>query len=452
MTAATLAAGLLLTAAAADAPVSPPGRAAVRSALDRAVRFFRTELAAHGGYVWRYSRDGALSEGEAETDGSTVWVQPPGTPRVGEAFLDAYDATGEDDYLRFAEDAGVALARGRMQSGGWDYAIFFAPDERAKRGYVDRPARPAKARGRDRGNVTTLDDDTTQAAIRFLARLNDRLGGSNAAVAGAVRAALDAVVLAQRANGGWSREWRNDWPGRYFLNDDVAGQTIRALLEGYDRFGDPRYLRAAVRGGEFLQSARLPEPQPAWAQQYDAGMRPCWDRKFEPPAVSGEESFDAIGALIGLAERTGETRFLDNLGRSLDYLEGLEIAPGMLARFYELGTGRPLYFTQDYGLTYDGSDVPGHYAFTAPSRVDALRAKLRRVRAGHAKVEPKPDAAEVGRVIATLDRRGAWVNTSRGMRGFGKASPEGVIESEQFARNVRLLSRHLTATRNGDGL
>lgn len=439
----------------------------VEQALNQGITFYATKCSKHGGYVWRYSKDLTLSEGEAETNEDTAWIQPPGTPTVGEAFLDAYDATGNIAYLQFAQEVGRALVQGRRHSGGWYYSVDFDPDVRAGLGYADNASFRPKKSGRDKRSITTLDDDTTPAAIRCLVRVDAALDGRDQSIREAALAGLDTLVVAQRANGGWpqnwsrypkpdtqppvgpatppatwSRKWLNDWPGQYYLNDDVAGQTIRALLDGYDHFKDERYLQAAKRGGDFLQTARLPEPQPAWAQQYDADMHPCWDRKFEPPAISGHESEDAIRILIELAERTGESRFLDGLDRSLDYLDSLEIGPGKLARFYELGTDKPLYFDSKYQLTYDGNDVPDHYGFVFDSGVDKLQRTLNRVRAGRPLKVPRPSESDIRTILSAQNDQGGWLS-DRGMKGFRKASQEGVYESGVFARNVNTLARYL---------
>ena len=62
----------------------------------------------------------------------TVWVQPPGTPAVGTAMLEAYQRTGEPAVLDAALDAGRALVRGQMHSGGWTNRIEFDPDDRKR--------------------------------------------------------------------------------------------------------------------------------------------------------------------------------------------------------------------------------------------------------------------------------------------------------------------------------
>src|SRR4029077_9180464 len=105
-----------------------------------------------------------------------------------------------------------------------------------------------------------------------------------------------------------------------------------------------RYRAAAERGGAFLILAQMPEPQPAWAQQYDRKMHPVWDRKFEPPAITGLESQDALETLLLLHRKTGDRKYLAPIPRALDYLKKSRLPDGRIARFYELKTNRPFYF------------------------------------------------------------------------------------------------------------
>ena len=97
-----------------------------RAALDRACAFMRS-IATRGGYLWWYSADLKERAGEGKASETTVWVQPPGTPAVGQAFLGAYDATGDAVHLESARAAADALAYGQLESGGWHYAIDFDP-------------------------------------------------------------------------------------------------------------------------------------------------------------------------------------------------------------------------------------------------------------------------------------------------------------------------------------
>jgi hypothetical protein len=230
---------------------------------------------------------------------------------------------------------------------------------------------------------------------------------------------------------------------------------LATMLVAWEAYGDRRFLDSARHCGDFLILAQMPDPQPAWAQQYNERMHPVWDRKFEPPAISGWESQSVMEALMLLYRSTGEEKYLDPIPRALAYLRKSQLEEGKLARFYELQTNRPLYFKvtdNRYNLTYNPDDLPTHYGFIMDSRLDRIEAEYNALRkqgrdAPPANLKPANElAAEVRTVIDSLDDRGAWID-KRGMRGYRKASPEGVIQSETFIRNVELLCEFLGRSR-----
>lgn len=444
----------------------------VREALRKAVRFARQQLSVQGSYVFRWSADLKRREGEERVGPKTAWIQPPATPAVGAGFLEAYRLCREPCLLEAARETAGALIAGQLESGGWTEQIEFDPEARKRFRYrVDR-----RARG---WNVTTLDDDKTQSCIRFLIRLDRTLAFRDRDVHECALYALDALLRAQYPNGAWPQrfseppdprrfpvkrasyphKWPRTWPGSkyssyYTFNDDTIADVIRTLLDAADIYQNDRYRQAARKGGEFILLAQMPDPQPAWAQQYDADMHPAWARRFEPPAISGGESQGVIRVLLQLVRRTGERRFLEPVPRALEYLERSRLPTGQLARFYELRTNRPLYFTRDYRLTYRDDDLPTHYAFKVPARLDELRAAYRATaahptgtieRPATAPPErPRPTAALARRaaeLVRSLDERGAWVQTGRLRTGGGRS--EKVIEARTLVRNIVTLARFL---------
>ncbi len=476
-TIATTAAGLLAGAllAAAPAAAGPPDSARrdeAREALRRAVAFYAGHVAAHGGYLWRYSEDLRFREGEEAASADTVWVQAPGTPAVGEAFLDAYEATGDPGCLGAARAAGDALMEGQLRSGGWTYRIELAPAARARYAYRVDPLAP----GADLRS--TLDDDTTQGALLFLMRLDRALAFRDARVHEAARYGLDALLAAQGTLGGFPQRFEGpadreagatyehagypaDWPRTHprdpeywrlsTLNDDLAPGVLSVLLEAERTYGGGRYRGAALRLGDFLLRAQMPDPQPAWAQQYDRDLHPAWARRFEPPAVTGGESQGVMEALLRLSRETGEARYRAPIPRALAYLRASRLPDGSLARFYELRTNRPLFFTRDYPLTYSDADTPTHYRFAVPSRLDAIE------RAYDALEHPAPapageaargvreaEGTEVRRVMASLDDQGRWVEEGR-LRTQGEGTRR-ILDSATFVRNLGVLSRYLAAS------
>src|SRR5574341_531401 len=160
-------------------------------ALRKAATFFRSRVSTRGGYVWRYSEDLALREGESRVSETTIWVQPPGTPAVGLAYLRAHEATGERFYLDGAADAARALVQGQLRSGGWTYRIEFDPEERRRHAYRTDPE------GKKRRNWSTLDDDTTQSALRLRLWVDRALGFKEGDIHQAALFGLEALLKAQ---------------------------------------------------------------------------------------------------------------------------------------------------------------------------------------------------------------------------------------------------------------
>ncbi|MHC4180324.1 MAG: pectate lyase [Planctomycetota bacterium] len=447
-------------------------------ALRQAADFFRTEVSTEGGYLWRYSEDLARREGEGRASASTVWVQPPGTPSVGMAFLEAYQATGDVYYLDAARQAGYCLVRGQLRSGGWTYRIEFDPPGRRRYAYrVDPPRQDERQR-----NVSTLDDNTTQAALRLLMRLDKALDFGDAKIHQAAEFGLSSLLKVQFPNGAWPQgferppdaqqypvkkatypeSWSRTYPGRrywldYTFNDNAMADVIDVMFEASRIYSQPKYRASAERAGSFLLLAQMPEPQPAWAQQYDAEMHPVWARKFEPPSITGGESQGVLRTLLQIYRETGDKKYLGPIPRAIAYFRRSQLPDGGLARFYELKTNKPLYFTREYELTYSDADMPTHYAFKVANGIDSierayqqlLRLDPERLQRTSSTSPGKPSQAQIRQVrsvIAALDGKGRWVEDGR-LRYHGSDDPaRRVIDCRTFIRNVTILSAYLATS------
>jgi hypothetical protein len=440
--------------------------------LKKATAFFHGQVASHGGYAYFYSEDLKQRWGEGVGTIDQIWVQPPGTPAVGMAYLKAYAATGENQFKIAAKDAAYALVYGQLKSGGWSQTIDFDPQGSRVALY-----RNGKGKGR---NHTSLDDNQTQAAIRFLAQMDQVLEFKDAAIHESAKIALDALLKAQFPNGAfpqgftgpvmkhpiikasypeaWPRAWPNEnyWD-YYTLNDGLAGSVSDTLLSAIEVYGEEQYRAALRRLGDFLLLAQMPEPQPAWAQQYNYAMHPVWARKFEPPAISGLESEDVVATLMKIHRSTGDRKYLEPIPRALEYLKKCRLPDGQMARYHELKTNRPLYMNRkgtDYFLTFDDTDLPAHYGWKQKTRVDALAKELADLRSGQLAVKATATPAELGprvrQIVRDLDSEGRWITVYAGERLVGQpnfSSGFRYIGCNVFNENVELLSDYLNATR-----
>lgn len=433
--------------------------------MHRAASYFRNQVATHGGYVYHYSLDLSERWGEGLASPDQIWVQPPGTPTVGMAYLRAYEATGDPFYRDAALEAGLALVYGQLESGGWTNLVDFDPTS-------ERAAMYRNGKGKGKNN-SSLDDGQTQSAIQLLVQLDDAMEQQHQAIHEAATVALEALLAAQFPNGGFPQVWTGpvdprpvlpanypdyDWrtEGRiknywdmYTLNDNVTGNVADVLMDAYQVYGDEKYRTALEKLGDFLLLAQMPQPQPGWAQQYNVVMQPIWARKFEPPGVSGDETQEVIETLLAIAHFTGDRRYLTPIPAALAWLQRSRLADGRLARYYELITNRPLYMSRRgdrYSLTYDDENLPSHYGWKSESRIDQLRKSFQRVRAGKPPIPP-PSRKQVlhraSAAINALDGDDRWISTFGGQRLVGQAKMavgEKYLSSQVFSDNLRALS------------
>jgi hypothetical protein len=387
------------------------------------------------------------------------------------AFLKAYQLTGERPLLDHAMAAGAALAASQLESGGWDYRFDFS--------------KPAEAK---RLNVSTFDDNTSQSVLRFLLALGEYCNGSSPrerAINHARDYGLGKLLEAQYPNGAWPQRydgipkpiqnypvlrarypetWSRKYPkekyiNHYTFNDNSHRDCVLLALEAYRVTGKKKFLEAAIQGGDFLLLAQMPAPQPAWAQQYNTRMEPAWARKFEPPSITGGESVGACQTLIDLYLATGKEKYLQAVGPAVEWFLKSSVSKNQWARFYELKTNRPLYFTKDYQLTYRDNDMPTHYSFQSSFGVTGMIRFYEKVRASGRKaylasqkprgLPPKERTRrasslekQVLSIISAQDTLGRWVTggslETRGMN-FNER-----IETRVFMSNINVLSEYLS--------
>lgn len=302
----------------------------------------------------------------------------------------AAPAAWSSAYLRqsaewYATPAARAIADSVMQyqssQGGWPKSTNLAVP----------PRTPDDVPPEGRGRANSLDNDATTVPMQFLARV--ATATDDARYRDAFLRGVDYLLAAQYPNGGWPQFWplRGEYYDHITFNDGAMIRVLQ-LLSGvaqgrapYTFVDDARCARAAeaVRKGidcilrtQVRQEGRLT----AWCAQHDEKtLAPAWARKYEPPSLSGSESVGIARYLMSVERPSAEIiaaiegavawlRSVPVTGMRLDHVRGADgrderrlvpdpAAPPLWARFYELGTNRPLFLDRDSVFNYDFMQV-----------------------------------------------------------------------------------------------
>jgi PelA/Pel-15E family pectate lyase len=236
----------------------------------------------------------------------------------------------------------------------------------------------------------TLDNDATTTQLRFLAQVINAAGPDRTQdYRAAFLRGVDYLCAAQYPNGGWPQVWplEGGYHDAITFNDDAVTQAIEVLQGVADGSGIYAFTTSEVQrrarphaekgyacivATQIRAHGRLT----VWCQQHDAlTLEPASGRNYEPPAQCSEESahivsflmtdpsprpeiIAAIHAAAAWFKRTalyGE-RWNRPGGKSAPAAAGppgLVAAPGagpIWARYYEIGTDRPVFGDRDHTL------------------------------------------------------------------------------------------------------
>jgi len=448
-----------------------PDPAVISAAMKKAVIYAHTHLAREGGYASSYDKEGKIGEVEHGKSATITSIQPHGTTTMGLVMLKAWQATGDEVFLSAAKDAAKSLLKCQLSSGGWGSDFDFDP-EKAKKYHLRSDLDAGDKEPGKRNAYTTLDDNKTESALLFLLEMtHEPVCKDDAELKRCTKIAFDALLAAQAPIGAWPQqfngpadptapvikasypaEWSRTYPavkytGFYTLNDNNLQQVAKVLFRAYELEKDERYLAALKKLGEFFLLAQMPEPQPVWAQQYDRDMHPVWARKFEPPSVTGNESIGAMEVLHQLWVLTGDDKYLAPIQPAVAWFERSKLPDGKHARFYELHTNKPLYFiAEKYELTYDDSNMPTHYSFTASqqSNLDTFKKQLVKGREELQQNQAGPQtpkewtsrakgaASKAQKAADSLDREGRWLKGDE-------------IDAGEFVKNMNAMTTYVEA-------
>ena len=242
-----------------------------------------------------------------------------------------------------------------------------------------------------RGRANSLDNEATTLPMAFLARVAHATG--EARYRESFIRGVDYLLAAQYPNGGWPQFWplRKGYYSRITYNDGAMIRAITILRDvaggqpPYDFVDAPRRERAGdavARGIDCILRTQIKQngELTAWCAQHDEKtLEPAWARAYEPPSLSGGESVGIVRFLMSFEEPTPEIvaaiegavawfrsvamkgvrieSIRRNDGRTERRLVLDPDAPPLWARFYELGTNRPLYLDRDSVFRYDFNEI-----------------------------------------------------------------------------------------------
>jgi pectate lyase len=279
---------------------------------------------------------------------------------------------GGDEGRRIADN----LVAQQTQSGGWPKNLDTTIS-------AERNSNNSRA---------TFDNGATTDELRFLARAWNALQDER--YRAAFLKGMDYILHAQYANGGWPQ---NDPPGRGYhrfitFNDDAMVRLMQFLQETarvreYD-FIDARRRDAARaafdRGIECILKCqvRVNGKLTAWCAQHDEkDFSPRPARTFELASLSGSESVGIVELLMSV--NSPRPAIVQAVEEAVAWLEAVKLtgirqvvrvdaksptgrnktivndpsAPPLWARFYEIGTNRPLFADRDGVPKYNLADI-----------------------------------------------------------------------------------------------
>ncbi len=231
----------------------------------------------------------------------------------------------------------------------------------------------------------TFDNGATVNEVRFLARVF--AATKDARCKAAVDRALNQILAAQYPTGGWPQYYP---PGKQYhrhitLNDNTMVNLMELLRDvshapQFDFINSSIKARSAAafdRGIECLVKSqiRVNGELTVWCAQHDeVTLEPRPARSFELVSLSGAESAAVLLLLMSLENPSPEVKQAIRAGTAWfekakitgirqEIREGDKVivadasAPPLWARFYEIGTNRPIFSGRDSVLKYSINEI-----------------------------------------------------------------------------------------------
>jgi PelA/Pel-15E family pectate lyase len=237
----------------------------------------------------------------------------------------------------------------------------------------------------------TIDNKGTTTQLTYLALVVTATG--DPALRAAFERGFDYLLAAQYPGGGWPQFYplMKGYYSHITYNDNALVNVLSVLREvarakaPYAFVDEARRARAAtavekaidcILRTQVKQEGKLT----AWCAQHDeTTFAPAPARNFEPVSLSGSESVGLTRFLMGVEQPTPEIiaavegavawfQAVVIKGLRVENITGADgkrdrravadpAAPPVWARFYELGTNKPIYIGRDKVIRYDYNEI-----------------------------------------------------------------------------------------------
>ncbi len=354
-------------------------RSRAQAAMDRA--FFEQEMKAHNLTTPTMPKEG---RGGLALNKPAEWFATDEAKKIADNVVSFQTPAGgwskNMNYADHARQPGERFAPGNAASAATAAVTAAAHSEDN-----DKPADPSWH------YVGTFDNNATTSQIRFLAKIATALGErSGEPYRAAVRRGLDYVFAAQFPNGGFPQVYplEGGYHDAITYNDNALINILEFLRDVADAKADFAFVSAEVRARATAALDRslacilatqivVDGRRTVWCQQHDAlTLAPTSARNYEMPSQSGSESDDVMLYLMGIPSpspavvtavhaaaawfkktemhgvafrrdpATGDRALLKDPAQT-----------SLWARYYEIGSDRPLFGDRDKSIHDDVSEI-----------------------------------------------------------------------------------------------
>ncbi|MBE0537860.1 MAG: pectate lyase [Phycisphaerae bacterium] len=240
---------------------------------------------------------------------------------------------------------------------------------------------------------STMDNSATCPQMRYLARVHNAT--NDVGYRDAFMQGLDYLLAAQYGNGGWPQFYplRSGYYSHITFNDGAMINVMTLLAEVRDGLPDFVFVdadrraacaRAVEKGVACILKCQIvvDGKRLAWCAQHDENtLKPTSARSYELATLSGAESVGVVRFLMAVEKPTPE--IIAAINGAVQWFEQVKItgirevrrpapgtergydkvivadpdAPPLWARFYEIGTNRPIFCSRDGIPRYDISEI-----------------------------------------------------------------------------------------------